>query len=508
MTDDASSSRRWTLAIMALGLGVFGLAFWGFRVRHAADAQPPATLDILYWCFQLFGLEWNDGGGPMPAALQLARFAAPLVTGALVLEAVRMVTSNVSRAVGAARLWRLRDHLIICGLGRKAVALALASRRRDPGIPVVIIERDPAEARAAACRRAGVLVTRGDASDPEALLGAGLLRARALVALTGDDGVNIQIAERARAVFHGGQRPPLRVVVHVVDDELARLIQELELSSGRGRDGVELAPFDIYEAGARALLEAPPQPPPAEPGDHLVIVGVGAFGSAVAVQAAALRSARKPQRRPLRITLLDHDPTRRSALLARHPELAAAWELRQVEMDVTAGEFHTAAFLQWDGVKADAAYVCFDDDARAVATALSLQPRAHPQAIPVVVRRSEETGLANLLDPARGLYDFPLVDRACTPALIDQTLSERIARALHEHRDRAVPWEEIGEERRRDARERARALLPAIQAAGYRVVPFRAATDAVMILQGENLAVTVKEAPAVLRSIGFAVERR
>lgn len=499
-----SGSRRWTVALMVVGLGVFGMGIWGFRLRHAGDAQPPATIDLVYWSFQLFGLEWNDGGGPMPWRLQAARFAAPLVTGAIVLEAVRMVTANVTRAFSVARLWRFRDHLVICGIGRKTTTLALAARRQDPHRPVVIVERDAADPRLTICRRAGVMIHLGDPTDPEVLRAAGLLHARVLVALTPEDGTNIQIAERARTVCQehtGRRRSPLRVLVHVVDDELCRLIQELELSSGqRDAGAIELSAFDIFDTGARVLLEAPPHPVPASPRGHIVIIGVGGFGATLAAQAAQAWARRSPER-GLAISLLDHDGTRRRALEAQHPELEAAWELRQVEMDVTSGDFLTAGFLTWNGVKADAVYVCFDDDARAVATALSLQPRAYPQGIPIVVRRSEETGLASLLDPRRGLYDFPLVERTCTPEILEQTLNERIARAFQAQAG-GGGWDGLPAGEREGYRRRARELSPRLQAAGYRMVPFRASTDA--ITEVVNLEADV---PAALKRIGFALEK-
>jgi voltage-gated potassium channel Kch len=367
---------------------------------------------------------------------------------------------------------------------------------------VVIIERDGADPRLTICRRAGVLVHVGDPSDPEVLRAAGVLRARVLVALTKEDGTNIQIAERARTVCQQGRRAPLRVLIHVVDDELCRLIQELELASGRrdGADGIELSAFDIFDTGARVLLESPPYPAPAQPRGHLVIVGVGGFGATLAAQAASTWALRNPHR-GLMITLLDHDPTRRRALEARHPELEPAWELRQVEMDVTSGDFLSAGFLTWNGVKADAVYVCFDDDARSVAAALSLQPRAHPQGIPIVVRRSEETGLASLLDPARGLHDFPLVERTCTPEILEQTLTERIARAFHEQGG-AGAWEGLAAAARDGYRRRARSLSAQLQGAGYRMVPFRASTDALTEVVGLEADV-----PAALKRIGFALER-
>jgi voltage-gated potassium channel Kch len=505
MTDEAASSRRWTIALMAAGLGVFAMGVWGFRLRHAGDAHPPATIDLIYWSFQLFGLEWNDGGGPMPWRLQVARFAAPLITGAIVLEAVRMVTANVSRAFSVARLWRFRDHLVICGIGRKTTTLALAARRQDPHRPVVIIERDTTDPRLTICRRAGVLIHPGDPTDPDVLRAAGLLHARVLVALTKEDGTNIQIAERARALCQEGRRTPLRVLVHVVDDELCRLIQELELATGRrdGSGGVELSAFDIFDTGARVLLEAPPHPVPAAPRGHIVIIGVGGFGTTLAAQAASAWALRNPGRR-LAITLLDHDSTRRRALEALHPELEWGWEIRQVDMDVTSGDFLTAGFLTWNGLEADVVYVCFDDDARAVATALSLQPRAHPRGIPIVVRRSEETGLASLLDPARGLHDFPLVERTCTAEILEQTLTERIARAFHEHApgEPRVGWEQLNEGQREAFRRQGRELLPRLQAAGYRMVPFRASTDALTEVAGVGA-----EVPAALKRIGFALER-
>jgi hypothetical protein len=520
-------SGRSTIVLIVLGAATFALGIWGFRLQYGGQAA--SVLDIVYWAFQLFGMELHAGPGPIPWPLQVARFGAPLITGALVLEALRMVTSNVGRVMSRARLWRLRGHVIICGIGRKAMTLAVATRRRDPRTPVVVVERDGADPLLAICREHGVIVHVGDATDPEVLRGAGLAQAKVLVALTGDDGANIAIAERTRAALKGVRRTPLRVLVHVVDDELARVIHELELARGPRleHESIELSPFDIYDSGARALLRWPPYPRRSkEVAGHIVIVGVGAFGATLAVQAAQAWSRRLAGAGArLRVTLLDHDPSRQGRLEAQHPELATSWELRQVAMDTTSGEFHTAAFLKWDGVPAEVVYVCFDDDARAVAAALSLQHRAHAEGIPVVVRRSEETGLASLLDPARGLHDFPLIERTCTPEILEQTLNERIARALHEHQLASrslaptVPWEQLAEVGRGRQRERARSLPARLQATGYRLIPYRVSTDALVTIPPDDLARVLlpaddeetvgllRELPMVLRAVGFALER-
>ena len=88
---------------------------------------------------------------------------------------------RLQRAIG-----RLSNHYVICGYGRVGRQVVADLRRR--GCPVVVIEREVADTGEA------VPLITGDATDDDVLSRAGLTRARGLVAATGSDPANVDIA--------------------------------------------------------------------------------------------------------------------------------------------------------------------------------------------------------------------------------------------------------------------------------------------------------------------------
>ena len=112
----------------------------------------------------------------------------------------------------------IRDHVIVVGLGSIGyrVALGLVAR----GVPVVIVELKDDSRFVSPARASGIPVFVGDARHKEVLDELHLGTARALVAATSDDLVNLSTALNARAV-----RPQLRVVVRLFDPEFALRVQ-------------------------------------------------------------------------------------------------------------------------------------------------------------------------------------------------------------------------------------------------------------------------------------------
>ena len=105
---------------------------------------------------------------------------------------------------------QLRDHYIICGIGRVGsyVADELIATRRA----FVVIDAS-GEAIAAHEERTGhELVVHGDAADDEILERAGVVRCAGVFAVTGDDSRNLVVSMSARAL-----RPEARIVARVHD---------------------------------------------------------------------------------------------------------------------------------------------------------------------------------------------------------------------------------------------------------------------------------------------------
>ncbi len=156
------------------------------------------------------------------AAMVLSMLAAPFMIQ-IAEPLVRRLTANdwLARAVQvtqiAARTISRRDHVIICGYGRTGQNLA---RLLDiEGIPFLALDSDPQRVAEAAVDGGNVVYA--DAGRREALIAAGLPRARAVVIAFADNALAMKILHQ---VQHA--RPEVPVIVRTFDDtELDRLLK-------------------------------------------------------------------------------------------------------------------------------------------------------------------------------------------------------------------------------------------------------------------------------------------
>lgn len=93
----------------------------------------------------------------------------------------------------------LRDHVIVCGYGR--LGRALVGELVRSGVPYVVVDEDPEIAQRLEADAIPVLCA--SAADEGVLERAGIARARALVAATGSEAVNIFISLAAREANAG-----------------------------------------------------------------------------------------------------------------------------------------------------------------------------------------------------------------------------------------------------------------------------------------------------------------
>jgi Trk K+ transport system NAD-binding subunit len=109
------------------------------------------------------------------------------------------------------------DHIIVVGLGN--VGFRIVNELRRAGIPTVGVQLQAAGEFVEAIR-AHTPVLHGDARLSETLRKAGTARARAVVAVTEDDTVNISVGLAAERVH-----PGVRTVVRLLDANLAQKVQ-------------------------------------------------------------------------------------------------------------------------------------------------------------------------------------------------------------------------------------------------------------------------------------------
>jgi Trk K+ transport system NAD-binding subunit len=193
---------------------------------------------ILQSKLQKFGVEhalfrtitWLATGGDMhEEELQghpgLKVFASVLrLLGAALIAAFTAIFTNYllrARLSGALEVRRIPDsgHIVVCGLGnigfRVVEELVRAEQR------VVVIEQARDSRFVTTARRLGVPVLIGDATVTGVLAQAHAAQARAVIAATSDDLVNLEVALMVRELH-----PTQRVVLHLSDPTLAQMLRE------------------------------------------------------------------------------------------------------------------------------------------------------------------------------------------------------------------------------------------------------------------------------------------
>lgn len=472
-----------------LAAGVLG--YIGFARHFAALGQPRSPGDLLYLTLQLFVLESGAVVGPVGWELEVARFLAPAVAAYTAVQALVLLFYEQFQLL---RVRFIRDHVVICGLGRKG--LLLARGFREGGERVVIIELDENNSLIDQCRELGATVLIGDAASQEFLSRSRVHLAKSLCAVSGDDGANAEVAVRAHELMAERPGRALTCVVHIVDPHLCDLLREQELVMGRG-DRFRLGFFNVFDSGARAVLnQYPPFDHEPERQPHLLVVGLGQMGESLVVHAARRWWARyTAMNQQLRMSIVDRDAERKVASLAlRYPQLRTACDLHPLAIEIQGPDFERGDFLYASDGCCDVtvAYVCLDDDSFALSTALALRQRVREAGIPIVVRMRHDAGLAALLsgfeEDNRGferLYAFGLLDRTCTPELVLGGTHEILAQAIHdrylqtqrdagvtpEQNPSLVPWERLPEVLKESCRRQADHIGIKLKAVGCTIGP-------------------------------------
>ncbi len=113
-----------------------------------------------------------------------------------------------------------RHHYIVCGLS--GIGMRIVQELHASGHEVVVIERDSNNRFVNATRELGIPVIQGDASFRTILKTSNIDTATAVLAVTNDDAINLEIALKAK-----GLAPRIPVIVHYADPDFAGMAQEV-----------------------------------------------------------------------------------------------------------------------------------------------------------------------------------------------------------------------------------------------------------------------------------------
>jgi Trk K+ transport system NAD-binding subunit len=146
------------------------------------------------------------------------------ISGAALMAAFTAIVTNFllrARLSGALEVRRIPDsgHVVVCGLGDVGFRVVEELASYEERVVAIEISRDSRFESTA--RRKGVAIINGDARVREVLRQAHAGTARAVIASTSDDLVNLEIALLVRET-----NPNLRVVVLMTDPNLAQTLRD------------------------------------------------------------------------------------------------------------------------------------------------------------------------------------------------------------------------------------------------------------------------------------------
>lgn len=177
-------------------------------------------------------------------AVAIQLFGLILSSGITAVIIDALISSRLAALTGGVR-GRPRNHVVVCGLGR--IGTSVAVRLKARGVAVVAIEQREDALGVLRARRLKIPVVMGAASDPSAQEAAGIARAHAVLAVTDDDAVNLEIGLVAKAA-----NPAVRVVTRLFDHDLAsRVERRLDLGATRSVSMLAAPAFAAAALGRR-----------------------------------------------------------------------------------------------------------------------------------------------------------------------------------------------------------------------------------------------------------------
>jgi Trk K+ transport system NAD-binding subunit len=212
----------WPLFFFILVIVGGGLLYYG--LARFSGAPLPSRVEAVY---QVLGLTFLQPLEEFPDVwyLQAFYFVMPVVGLAILARGLADFGQLFFNRRARGKEWEMavastfRNHVVLIGLGH--LGFRVLRELHELGQDVVVIELKPDADLINAGRQMGMPIIQEDGTRSEALLGAGLPVASAIVICTQNDQLNLRIALKARKL-----NPNIRVVVRIFDDEFAQSLEE------------------------------------------------------------------------------------------------------------------------------------------------------------------------------------------------------------------------------------------------------------------------------------------
>lgn len=177
-------------------------------------------------------------------AVAIQLFGLILSAGVTAVVVDALIGARIAAITGGVR-GKPRHHVVVCGLGR--VGTSAAARIQARGVPVVAIEQREDAAGVLRARQLKIPVIIAPATDASAQAVAGIGRAAAVLAVTDDEAVNLEIALVAK-----NANPGVRAVIRLFEHDLAeRVEQRMHLGATRSVSMLAAPAFAAAALGRR-----------------------------------------------------------------------------------------------------------------------------------------------------------------------------------------------------------------------------------------------------------------
>jgi hypothetical protein len=424
---------RQNLVIGSVIAIIFLLGMWG-QYEVSPDNLGVRFTQAFYEIVLLFavGGEWTLDISPLPWQIELARLIAPVATVMTIL----FVFVGRARVTIINYMVRYRkDHIVVGGLGWRAWQFIQTC---DDPHKVVAVELNADSREVEKARQRGVSVIIGDVLDSETYGKVGLLNAKDLVAFTGNDGINVELALKARDYVRKTHpsNSHLRIHLHADEPKLTYRLEDYPKFYDE-YSVAEISFFSVYDLSARILFHSYPPDLFADVfGQRQVHIALYAFERmALHILLEAARTCHFRNSSRTRFTIFDKDAVVKAQQLKNeYPHIEEICDFDFVPMEVN-GQ-HDIDDLSTVLLQSITYHViCDDSDESNVNCALILRNALLKRIgcnAPIMVRMMQSSGLAQLLesrtgDPENpdGLFPFGMLDQVLQ---VDNIINERLDR--------------------------------------------------------------------------------
>lgn len=456
------------LAVVSLVLGYIGLhRYTGALTGPPKRLPPPGHGDLIYYDIELFLVQSTPlaNGGPIPWALQTARFSAPCVS---LYAAIELLIASSAGRIRRVRTRLNRGHIVVCGATHAAEVLV--DRLRADGRRVVTVEP---ERRGRDARD----VVIGDPSAIRTLVEAGADRADCVYACLDRSQANAEIVDTVERIRAGSGGRPLRIDALIDDLDLCIALKARRWSAAApGQLTIDF--FNLDELAAQSVVRRDEDAFRGGP-PEIAVVGTGAFARCVLVEFARQWASRRAAGAGSMTATLIGDDARRAAaaLRSRYAILDGVCRIEPrtdpLNRLLTGRQLAGAPPLR-------RVYLSQDDETEALKAALGCATYLRSGLGGVVVRLNRLSSMARAFQPQRpggALLDalggflrvVDVAEEACDPGRIEGDWLETMARVCHQHylvdqlgagypagsTSAMVPWEWLSEDLREANRDQA-----------------------------------------------------